>query len=135
MKLLINSIIYFVFFCVSTPVFSNDFSNWHEVSGGTWQPTLEHLNTLEKLIAAEAPRAAKARGQALSTLNAYTFQYQGQIRNNDKVIKIQAYCQSSSEFNPSREWLLVMDGGTCYLSALYNLNSNAFMYFEFNGDA
>ncbi len=135
MKLLINSIIYFVFFCVSTPVFSNDFSNWHEVSGGTWQPTLEHLNTLEKLIAAEAPRAAKARGQTLSTLNAYTFQYQGQISNNDKVIKIQAYCQSSSEFNPSREWLLVMDGGTCYLSALYNLNSNAFMYFEFNGDA
>lgn len=135
MKLLINSIVFFVLFCVTTPLFSKDFNKWHEVSGGTWQPTLEHLNTLEKLIAAEAPRAAKARGQTLSTLNAYTFQYQGKMSSNDKVIKIQAYCQSSAEFNPSRNWLLVEDGGTCYLSALYNLNSNAFMYFEFNGDA
>ena len=114
---------------------AQDLSNWIEVKGGVWSPTHELLHRIEIQIESQATLEAKKRSQTLIGLNKYTFQYQGQVESNSKIVKIQAYCQVIPGFNPSQDWLLVFDGGTCYLNALYDVESNGFKYLYFNGEA
>ena len=113
---------------------AQDLSNWVEVKGGEWSPTKEVLNQIQNQIEPQALLEAKKRSRILIGLEKYTFQYQGQIDGNQKMVKIHAYCQVRPGFDPSQHWLLVLDGGICYLNALYDVDSNSFKYLFFNGE-
>jgi hypothetical protein len=130
-----KKLIVIMILCTSIAGNAQELSKWFEVKGGAWSPSEITLHLIENQIEPQALLEAKKRGQLVSTLKNYTFQYQGQIEGNSKTVKINAYCQARPGFDPSTDWLLVLDGGVCYLNALYDVDSNKFKYLFFNGEA
>ena len=122
-----------IILCTSIAGCSQELSQWVEVRGGAWKPSESVLHLIKNQIEPQALVEAKKRGRIpVSTLKNYTFQYQGQTEGASITVKIQAYCQARAGFDPAEDWLVVLDGGVCYLNALYDVESNKCMYLYFN---
>jgi hypothetical protein len=109
---------------------------WTLVRGGTWSPNqLSEVQTATRQAFELNSRAYKAQhGIGTPPWNAYTFQYQGNTRNGERLIFVNAFCKMHRD-NPdlSREFLLVHDGGACYFRAVYDPTHKHSVELNFNG--
>ena len=86
-----------------------------------WNPT--------QIDIAEAERAiAEAAGE----LEHYR-QYAGFTQNGDRMLLVNGFCHA--EPNWTSQIVFVMDGGECYFTAIYNVETASLESFMFNGDA
>jgi hypothetical protein len=86
-----------------------------------WTPTLADVTAAESAI-------AESEG-ALDHLR----QYAGFTEDGDRKILVNGFC--SAEANWQAEIVFVLDGGECYFSAVYNVDTSELENFAFNGDA
>jgi len=106
--------------------------SWIHVPGGTWQPSKAELSDAKAKIQPYAVAQAKLQHDDLSPWDAYTFQYQGRDLHGRKIIYVNAFCSDAPDY-ATREMVLVLDGGTCYFRAFYDIQTKSFVGISFNG--
>ena len=110
-------------------------NQWVEVNGGQWSPSAEVLADVKNTIIPSIIKNQKDYGRKLTLRNSYTFQYQGQIQNEIKVIRVNAFCSNISNSKISEQWIQVKDGGSCYMGGVYEVKSQKFISVFVNGEA
>ena len=71
--------------------------------------------------------------EKLPAWSTYAFQYQGRQVGGRKVIYVNGFCHIPDY--AAKRMVVVFDGGSCYFSALYDVESKAYTNVRFNGDA
>ncbi|MGB3307671.1 MAG: hypothetical protein WBA63_15905 [Thermomicrobiales bacterium] len=102
---------------------------------GTWQPDKADIEELESHIEEAAAHGSSPSQQPRpESLDGYVRQYAGIIENGEKKIFVNGMCHVDSDAW-KHEPYIVMDGGPCYFTAVYNVETEEFELFRYNGDA
>lgn len=87
---------------------------------GYWTPTLADVEAAEvAILAAEGPLE-------------HMRQYAGFIESGERKLWINGFCDATG-FDWQREALHVLDGGDCYFTGIYNVDTNNLETFYLNG--
>lgn len=89
---------------------------------GYFKPTTDQLTAAELAIAREQGVLDHQR------------QYVGYIENGERKLFVNGFCDSSGQ-DWHAEPILVADGGECYFTAIYNLDTSELERFTYNGEA
>lgn len=108
---------------------------WFEVLGGSWSPQQSDMVAIEQDLGEYVMQQAAARHLRVKPWQMYTFQYQGQGNANSQEIYINAFCTDFGRKDFNREWLIALDGGTCFFRLKYTPATGTFDGIEFNGEA
>jgi hypothetical protein len=109
----------------------NPLPNWYEVRGGEWEVPVEVLAEIAILTGRQL---GPGRSIMSSPAYGYTMQYQGRLHGNDRTVKLMGACQVNG-WTPamlSHRFMVVSDGGKCYFSATYDIETKDFAYFAYN---
>jgi hypothetical protein len=117
----------------SAPEFARWLTGQENATG--WEPTPEDIATLEAALPAflqTAPEAAPDLWQRVAT---YLRQYVGIIDTDGRpVILVNAFCNAAG-VDWHSESVLVLDGGDCYFSVVYDPMDGTFSQLRINGEA
>jgi len=109
------------------------FSNgWILVPGGSWTPTSRQRNAIRGRLVSFVEGQASAEHAKLHNWSSYTFQYQGQRKNNRKLVFLNAFCISPPKY-ARRQFVSVDDGGACFFHFYYDPERKLFLDLSFNG--
>jgi hypothetical protein len=70
-----------------------------------------------------------------SNADEYIFQYQANMIEGKRILFINAFCRRIEDFELSKSFLTVKDGGSCFFNVKYDLSSGIFFELIVNGDA
>jgi hypothetical protein len=90
------------------------------VAGGAWQPDSATLQPLQEGIEAFVQSRAQATSRSLPDRASYTFQYQGQMAGDRRYLYVSALCAAESDLDLHQRFVLVTDGGSCYLAVKFD---------------
>ncbi len=65
----------------------------------------------------------------------YTYQYQANIKNGKEEVYINAFCKERKSLNLRKDFVFVLDGGSCYFQINYNPETGEFYNLRVNGEA
>ena len=68
------------------------------------------------------------------TTNLKTTVYQYKTINKSELY-INAFCEIGEDRDIEKNFVMVLDGGSCYFQATYDFNTNEFVKLEVNGEA
>jgi hypothetical protein len=106
-----------------------------DMMDSAWTPTLADLEVLESKIDAYAQTVSPPSGQEPpTTLADYKRQYAGYIEDGNRKIFVNSFCDDMGS-DWQREPIFVMDGGTCFFTARYDVEKQEFEALYFNGSA
>jgi hypothetical protein len=107
---------------------------WVAIPGGAWSPSAGQVTDARHQLEPYVKQVAAERHLRLPEWSQYSFQYQGQVEKDTKVIFINAFCTAPPEY-ARREFVVVFDGGTCFFQAKYAPEKKQFLQVIFNGEA
>ena len=107
--------------------------SWSEE--GNWQPLPQDIATLEAVLPEYLRTAAAPRSPELwQKSSSYKRQYAGMLENGNLLIHMNAFCDAVGQ-DWQQEPVVVMDGGDCYFTLVYNVQTGTFERLNINGDA
>ena len=110
-------------------------SSWtHVKHGESWVPDRATLEVVQADLENAAEWAAAERRLELPDWTSYRFQFQGRLVDGKRVVFVNAYCWLS-EGRSEEEFIIVMDGGTCFFDTVYDVESKSFGPIGFHGEA
>jgi hypothetical protein len=113
--------------------FMKAFSGFEERE--VWTPDRASVLKMEEKIDAYLKKAALKRSPALwSKLAKYKRQYVGVVRNNQRLIFSNFFCDAF-DVDWKTKPIAVEDGGDCFFTVLYDPASAAFSELRINGEA
>lgn len=65
----------------------------------------------------------------------YTYQYQSNVKNGKEEVYINAFCKERKQLNLHKDFVVVLDGGSCYFHIKYNPEIGEFYNLSVNGEA
>jgi len=110
---------------ISHPTFSGD---WIQVNGGVVEFDLRQKTLENKLWV----YLASSPNYEFEPRKSYTYQYK---MINEHNLKIHAFCNLGKNQDLYSDFILVMDGGTCYFDVHYNTVLGQFIDLNVNGEA
>ena len=114
-------------------------ARWHEVRGGAWKVYRALVATMKQGIQEAAASPASGRGMAsnLPAVSDYFVQVQGQVEDGKRVVELFGACSMGAREARRLDWRMfeVFDGGPCFFSGKFDVESQRFMIFYFNGSA
>ena len=108
--------------------------SWFPISGGTWTPDQVVVAQLQIALQPYVVAQASDQHRKLQSWSSYWFQFQGRGNAGGKFIFINAFCSAPDAF-AAKQFLQVLDGGTCYFELKYNPKTKTFYGLGFNGVA
>lgn len=108
---------------------------WIEVQGGDWKPSQLDLVSMKMQIQLHVEQEANAQGVVAREWDGFFFQYQGIIRDGQKLIALQGLCHPFNEEYLEIEFIVVSDGGPCIFGMRFDPETNQFSRVNFNGEA
>ena len=108
--------------------------SWVAVPGGSWSPAPEQLSEIRSSLEPFVKQQAAEQHRQLPNWSRYSFQYQGQLDDGQRVIFVNAFCISPPEY-AQRQFVFVFDGGPCFFQVKYDPNKKRFFQLMFNGEA
>lgn len=142
MSWLIQIVIALVLLLVGPSAFLPEGAGWVEVTGqgyvgvivsvddadgfgtseeGYWMPTAEDIEVAEAALSEYEPDLEHNR------------QYAGVIQEGDRKVYINGFCTTYGG-DWRKKIIAVEDGGSCYFSAMYNVDRDELEFFSFNGN-
>ncbi len=109
-------------------------NSWVHVPEGPWEPSVEQVHEVQQLLRPFVEERALAWQEELPPWERYTIQYQGQMRNDKKVIFINAMC-AKPPVQVRKELVYTFDGGPCFFRMYWVPETSEFSDFSFNGYA
>jgi hypothetical protein len=107
--------------------------SWLPIAGGTWSPSPSQVGVARQSIEAFVKNEAAKQHLTLVDWAHYTFQYQGHTLRGRKIIYVNAFCEEPPAY-ATKEFVVIMDGGTCFFQAFYDLRTRRFVGIAFNGE-
>jgi len=108
--------------------------SWVFIPGGGWSITPIELSEIQNGLESYVKEQASIQHRHLPEWSNYTFQYQGQINDNKKLVFINAFCISPPGYI-QRQFVIVLDGGTCFFQVKYDPTTKKYYDLMFNGEA
>lgn len=109
-------------------------ASWTLVPGGSWSPSFEHVAEIRSGIEPFVKAQAAASSQNLPAWSQYSFQYQGQLEGERKVIFVNGFCINPPPY-ALKQFVFVKDGGPCFFRLKYDPQKKQFFDLMFNGHA
>ena len=78
---------------------------------------------------------ASAQGTSMPDWDRFTIQYEGAMDSGRHEIHIHGSCFVPDSQDPRRSRIIVLDGGSCFFSAVYDLATKSYTLAMFNGEA
>ena len=109
--------------------------SWVEVGGGAFVIQPADLDRLHASLPMRITDAARAQGKTLPRWVQYLIQYQAQLIDGRRAIEIQGSCHHDVQVNIRRVFVgdEIMDGGTCYFTIVYLVDSGRYSNVIFHG--
>jgi hypothetical protein len=111
----------------------------HEVRGGAWKVDRALVTTIKNRLQEAAANPASGRGMDpnLPAVSDYFVQVQGQVDNGKRVVELFGACGMGAEEARYLNWqmFMIFDGGPCLFSGKFDVESQRFVWFNFNGPA
>jgi hypothetical protein len=105
-------------------------------NGGTWRPTKADIDGLEaNLKQVSSLKAETSVHTAIDHPEQYFRQYLPIIREGEKLIYINAFCDQFPESRWRQRLVVIFDGGSCFWQALYDPIASKFSHLRINGEA
>jgi hypothetical protein len=108
---------------------------WIHMAGGAWNPTEKNVASAGLALQPYVTQHASARKLKLPEWSTYSFQYVGTRSRGRNLLYINAFCTADDLRDPSKQWILVFDGGPCFFSAYFDVRKKRFVSVKFNGFA
>lgn len=108
--------------------------SWIAISGGPWSPSPAQVTEIQSGLKSFVVQQATQQHRKIPDWSSYTFQYQGQMDSGQRVVYINASCISPPEY-AQRQFVLALDGGTCFFEVKYDPAKRRFFQLVFNGEA
>jgi len=110
---------------LSFDLFSGD---WIAVDGGVIEVNLRQEVVEEKMW----KFLEQQSGFSFQSRESYSYQYQAKTETE---LYINAFCDSFEKQDLNKEFLIVMDGGSCFFQVSLNLSNGQFTLLGVNGEA
>ena len=114
-------------------------ARWHEVRGGAWKVDRALVTTIKNRLQEAAANPASRWGMEpnLPAVSDYFVQVQGQVDNGKRVVELFGACGMGAEEARYLNWqmFVILDGGPCLFSGKFDVESQQFVWFNFNGTA
>ena len=113
---------------------------WILVDDGEWVPDAATVEDAVRTVEAAFVRAVRDQPEPVPSWSSYTIQYQGQLRDGERIIAVSGACSDIAE-KMRRDWDLkkvfvgIADGGPCAFYATYDARAKRLLGFRFNGFA
>jgi len=111
---------------------SSNSNKWIAVPGGSWSPTPNQLDKLRARFETFIQKGAAEKRVTLHPWQDYSFQFQGQVKDNQKVVFVNAFCIAAPDYAQQR-FVMVLDGGPCFFNLIYDVAHDRFLELRFNG--
>ena len=108
--------------------------SWFPMAGGTWSPDQVAVAQLRSTLQPYVLAQATQQHRQLQPWSTYSFQYQGRGSEDGKFIFVNAFCSPPDAYS-AKQFVRVLDGGTCYFEVKYNPKTKTFYDLGFNGVA
>jgi hypothetical protein len=108
--------------------------SWFPIAGGTWTPDQAAEAQMQAVLQPYVVAQASAQHRKLRPWSSYSFQFQGRGSAGSNFIFINAFCSAPNAY-AAKQFLQVLDGGTCYFELKYNPKTKTFYDLGFNGVA
>lgn len=105
--------------------------SWIPISGGTWQPGPQDVSAAQTGLQRYVAKTAKIQQIEPQPWSSYTFQYQGTTIDNRRMVFINAFCIEPPDYSTDR-LVVVLDGGPCFFSLLYDPKTKTYSKLLFN---
>lgn len=103
---------------------------------GYWTPDWDQVQALEDRLGPYLQHAApQTYPGPLRPLNEYSRQYMGLLVNGQRVIFANFFCNPLDHDNWQRDYVLVMDGGSCYFEIKYDVQTGALYDLSIHGES
>jgi hypothetical protein len=108
--------------------------SWLAIPNGEWSPAPEQVSELRNSLEPFIKQQALTQHLQLPKWQNYTFQFQGQVDERQKIIFVNAFCISPPA-QAKLQFVHVFDGGPCFFQVKYNPVKKEFYQLMFNGEA
>lgn len=110
---------------------------WVQVTGGAFVITPAELNRVQGSLKSRVTAAAKAQRLKLPPWRQFLLQYRSTYIKGLRVIEIQGSCQRKPHIDIRKEFVgdNITDGGTCFFTVIYVVNSAHYSTVAFHGHA
>jgi hypothetical protein len=110
-----------------------DGQTWALVQGGAYALPSSALARIEATLEQTVSAAAASQAQKLAPWQDFSIQYQPQVLQGRRVVEIHGACHIRSGTDLHREFYLPLDGGPCFFTVVYSLESGRYSNVAFNG--
>ena len=119
------------------PVLASDLSRWYQVKGGEWVVSPSEAREVQEKLKALLPTKSPSPTQPQRGIQHYVVQFQGATISGAKVIKVFGGCDffDRTRKQLTHDWIRILDGGSCYFEATYDLSTKKWLDFGFHGHA
>ncbi len=108
--------------------------SWTLVPGGSWSPSSAELTEVRSRIERFVTMQAASSRRDLPAWSRYSFQHQGRLEDEKKVIFVNAFCITPPTYTRDH-FVFVFDGGPCFFNLKYDPQKKQFFDLMFNGHA
>ena len=108
---------------------------WVQVRGGSYTLDPAVLSHIRAALEATVTHSARVQKAELAPWQTYTLQYQPQVVDGHRVVRIDGACRVHPGANLQDSFLDVADGGPCYFTVTYSIELGKFSNVLFNGYA
>jgi hypothetical protein len=123
------------FGCIVAAICHAQASNWFEVRGGAWSPRPDVSLRIRAELQPAIAKLAGSQFERFRPWQEYKFQFQGQESDSGKFVAISALCTVDESQDLTKQFLLVLDGGTCFFEVKYDPKSHRFYDLIVHGEA
>ncbi len=117
-------------------IFSEQKAQKSGLLGPFWVPTEMDVTRLEEVMSKIFKQSKNAQYQQIGlSLNSYKRQYVGVIRSGKRYIHVNCFCGEIRHQNWQTDYVVVMDGGSCYFNFDYDPASKTITDIFINGEA
>ncbi len=120
---------------VTAAIANADSATWFQVRGGAWTPSPEVAAQIQAELKPAVAELAGDKFKRFQPWQSYKFQFQGQQINSDRFVFISALCTIDDSRDLTDDFVVVLDGGSCFFEVKYDPKSQRFYDLNVHGDA
>ena len=108
---------------------------WIALPSDSWSPSEAQIAVVKTSLEQHMQALAKDQGISMPDWDRFTIQYEGAFDSGRRQIHIHGSCFVPDGRDPRRTRIIVLDGGSCFFSAVYDLETKSYTLAMFNGEA
>ena len=125
-----------VLILLAAPLYAGS-ESWVPVADGAFVTQPKELQRMHASLKAKVTEAAKAQKTTLPAWSRFLIQYRERVVKGQRTVELQGSCRRDSHIDSRSVFVgdIIMDGGTCYFTVFYVIDSDRYSNVVFHGYA